>query len=286
MSVDHTPLELARMRTNSRLMVFTLDNHQVRGALIPNFYLAEVARHRHALEEFPALILTQALCAAALLSLSLKNQEKIKLILQTSGPGQGWAVEANAAGEVRGYLFQKSFDKMPLGQLYGEGDLTVTRFLEGEKFSPMTSTISGNMGDLAEDLEHFMELSEQISSALVFSKEWCLLLQTLPGCPQEIWNKREAELRTSKLEFPAPTKDNDANTLLSEIFTGVATVLDHRRTEFFCACNRERFASYIKALPADERKELSETGPFPVEIVCQYCNSQYLYQREEIHEIC
>lgn len=280
------PLAAAQKRARSRLTVFTLSNHRVRGAIFPLFLVREEAGLQHGLNGRDQETLAQTLAGAVLLSSTLKNQEKIKLVLQTDGPAQGWIAEATASGEVRGYLFQTGLPHLPPTELYGDGSLTVTRFLEGEKFVPIASTISGKMGNLQADLEHFFELSDQIPSLVRLGKEWAGLIQPLPNCPPEVWQKAEDNFSEAEWDTrEAPAGEEDAEAFLKEIFGDDAAVLDRRRVQFFCACHRDRFAAYLKALPPDDKADMKENGPFPVEMVCHYCNSKYCFEREELHAL-
>lgn len=204
------------------------------------------------------------------------------MTVQADGPGEGWIAEANAFGEARGYLFRpETFDE-PYEELLGKGYLTVTRYLEANRFSPITSTIQGRLGRIATDLEHYALLSDQIESKVVMSQEWAALARPLPGCSPQLWESAVQAMDNMDWKL-GPDSDFELRDFEKQLadLPGIR-LLDSYRVEFYCPCQRERFAAYLRSLDPKDREEIKENGPFPVDIRCHYCNTHYLFSREEL----
>lgn len=274
--------ELLKRRARSRLYRLLDQAAQLRLTVVPLFYLRERVALQHGYSEPAAAFLAQALASALLVASGLKDQEKVKILVESHGPGQGWLAEATCSGEARGYLFQPDIPPEAIGHWqtwFGEGTFTVTRFMEEMSFSPVSSTIRGRMGAPAADLEHFLWLSDQIPSHVGYGEEWVWLLQALPGCPPQ--RIEEACHVLEAMDWSQ--QPNDAGPpILKALHSQGYRELDSTRVDFFCPCQRQRFAAYLRALPPEERADILKNGPFPVEVRCHYCSSLYSFSREEL----
>jgi molecular chaperone Hsp33 len=131
-------------------------------------------RANHDLGILETLVLGRAYLGIGLMSAGLKGNDRLGLRIDCSGSIRGLAVEANAFGEVRGFLKNpsiplaqplKSFDLSPF---FGAGLLTVTRYLQAAKH-PFTGQVELRYGNLAQDLAYYHLTSEQIPSAFNLS---------------------------------------------------------------------------------------------------------------------
>ena len=87
-----------------RMYRFTLAGERVRCAIIHATKLVSEMRANHETGVLETLILGYGYLGALLLSSTLKGAERIILEISCDGPLRGLSVEANAFGEVRGYL--------------------------------------------------------------------------------------------------------------------------------------------------------------------------------------
>ncbi|HOX92001.1 MAG TPA: Hsp33 family molecular chaperone HslO, partial [Spirochaetales bacterium] len=156
---------LARLPADG-ITVFTLESDTIRGALVNGTSMVSRMRAAHRLGILETVVLGNAYLAAALLSVTLKGQDKLSLRAQGSGPAKGFIVDCDSGGNVRGRLFvpaieldavPESLDSAPL---VGTGFLSLTRYPEG-KTEPVTGTAEMTTGRLAEDLAAFYHISEQ-----------------------------------------------------------------------------------------------------------------------------
>ncbi|MFA7384177.1 MAG: Hsp33 family molecular chaperone HslO [Desulfurivibrionaceae bacterium] len=280
---------------------FLLGRKGVRGVLVRGTDLVREMRARHELGLLETLVLGHAFLAAALLATSLKGEkDRLALRIECSGPVKGLVAEANAAGEVRGYLRQtpipveKPLDSFDLAPFFGAGFLSVSTQLEGAG-QPFTGTVMLEHGNLALDLSHYFQTSEQTPTAIALSIQFdCeglpvgaggLLLQAMPGVEPGLM----AELEECLTRLPSLgryfAEGGDTEGLLAREFAAFQPeMLTSTPVAFACPCSREEISARLLTLPEKDLKELG-CGPFPVEACCHYCNTTYLFARQEMAEL-
>ena len=57
--------------------------------------------------------------------------------------------------------------------------------------------------------------------------------------------------------------------------------LDGQEVEFKCNCSRERMLSGLAALGKNDIEEIIKDGK-PIETVCRFCNSKYVFEPSEL----
>jgi molecular chaperone Hsp33 len=285
-----------------RIYNFLLAAGAVRGAILHGTRMINEMRANHELGILETLVLGRAYLGAGLMSSTLKGTDRISLKIDCSGPIKGLTVEANAFGEVRGFLknvpipIDKPMEDFDLSSFFGTGFLSVIRDIPDAK-QPFTGKIALKYGNIAQDLANYYLISEQIPTAFNLSIKYDkkgevtgaggLFLQAMPGADDAL----AAELEKRVLEFPSLgkvfTKDREAVDLVQEVFQKYTPrFLANKRIEFMCHCSPERLRNVLMMLSADELKDIRANGPFPLEMRCHYCNSQYYFSKEELHKIC
>jgi molecular chaperone Hsp33 len=296
-----TPKERHRAAARDRLHSFLLAGGAVRGAVLCASRMVNEMRANHALGILETVVLGRAYVGAALMASGLKGRDRLSVRIDCSGPIKGLIVEANAAGEVRGYLKQvpipienppQDFD---LARFFGAGFLTVTRHLQEAK-RPFSGQVELRYGNLALDLAHYYLTSEQVPTAFSLSIKFDragevtgaggLLLQAMPRAEERL----TAELETRVYGLPsigeALAAGREAEALVREAFADYdPKFLDHRRVEFFCPCGRKRLEAVLALLPEKDLTELRDNGPFPVEMRCHNCNSVYAFEKTDLERI-
>jgi len=280
------------------LTIFTLEGDSIRGALVSATTMVAEMRAAHGLGPLETEVLGRAYVAAALLSATIKGDDRVRLQVDGSGPAGGFSVECSANGDVRGRLYNAPFelDEAPSGldtaPLVGKGVISLTRFMAG-KTEPVTGSAALRSGRLAEDLAWYYHISEQTRSSFTIGLHFDaegrvagaggLFLQALPGASEEALD------RVERLVYGmAP---------LGETFASGATRsdvclrsfpffdfnhLDDRPVRFFCPCSKERLGSYLASLPGGELDDMAANGPFPVELTCHNCGSVYAFSRDDL----
>ncbi|NNM67299.1 MAG: Hsp33 family molecular chaperone HslO [Spirochaetales bacterium] len=289
---------LWKKRSSDRLHLFTLANDFVRGAYVQANLVVEEMTANHKLGPFETYFLGQAYIAALVMASSLKGESRLNLKLSTNGPLGGFSVDANAFGEVRGYLFENpikvpsEWSKARFEDILGQGTLSVTMTQEGKRI-PMTGSVIFDQGSLAQGIAHYYDQSEQTATAIDLSLPFGrdgkaegaagLLLQAMPGCPDHVWNTLAQRLGQLPSIGENAVQNHDPEALLQFWFGDAEPkMLDHRVVEFFCPCSKEKFQMFLAGLPDDEQKDILLNGPFPLETVCSNCASAYQFSREEL----
>lgn len=284
-----------------RIYKFLLADGDVRGAILHGTRMVNEMRANHELGILETLVLGRAYLGAGLMSANLKGTDAISIKIECSGPIQGVTVEANAFGEVRGFLknvpipIDKPMEDFNLSPFFGAGFLSVIRTIEDAK-QPFTGKIALEYGNIAQDLANYFLKSEQIPTAFNLSIKYDrqgevtgaggLFLQAMPGADDAL----AAELEELVIRFPSLgevyTDGQEPEDLIQDVFKKYAPrFLANQRVEFMCHCGPERLRRVLKMLPADELKDIRDNGPFPLEMRCHYCNTLYRFDKEEIIEI-
>ena len=280
---------------------FLLCDGAFRGAILEGTKLVNEMRRSHELGILETLILGHSYIGTLLMSSNLKGEDRIVLGITCDGPAGGVSVEANAYGEVRGYLnvssipLDEPLDSFDLSPFFGGGILTVTKMSPKAKH-PFTGQISLEHGNIAQDLANFSTRSEQIPSAYSVSIYFDaagevvgaggLLVQALPGAVEDDLFKLEQIINWLPSIGNEVAKGRTVDSLLLEEFKEFEPdLLDARRVEFMCHCNRDRFARFLHQLPEDELDDIADKGPFPVVLTCHNCNTNYLFNTLEFDEV-
>ncbi len=278
-----------------------MSNDTIRGAILKGSRMINQMRWNHELGILETLALGHAYLGACLMSAGLKGKDRLGLQVDCSGPIKGLVVEANAAGEVRGFLknvpipVEKPLESFNLSPFFGAGFISVTRTLVDAKH-PFTGKVMMAHGSLAKDLAHYYLISEQIPTSFSLSVKFDsqgnvaaaggMFLQAMPDAEDAV--VRQIEDRVVALpSIGAVLAEGIAPEGFVQTHFGDQSprFIDQREVGFICHCNRDEIRTVLTLLPVDELKDLQEKGPFPVEICCHHCNTRYAFDREHIDRI-
>ncbi len=246
-------------------------------------------------------ILGQAYLLALLAAGTLKDREKAGISVECSGTVQGLTVDADARGNVRGYLKNGEIeisDTAGPEELFGEGSLTVFRYAETMRH-PSQGQIQLLPGTLAENVTEYFTFSEQIATFLDINiyfgekraeKEVSgaagIIIQALPGADPAVLKRLAVALEAAR---PLGRQFSEGNTAVRIVRNLLGSwtprLISTRPAEFFCSCNKERFGRFLAALPRDEQEDILENGPVPLHTTCHNCNTTYAFQRQELEEL-
>ena len=285
-----------------RIHRFTMADSMIKGAVVHATRMVKEMQANHNLGAVETLVLGQAYIAAILMSSGLKGKDdRLSLSVECSGPIKGLDVDANVFGEVRGYLkvdrieVEKPEQVRSLSSLFGAGFITVTKYLEDAK-TPYTGQVELAYGCIAEDLAHYYLTSEQIPTGFKLSVAFDeneqvigaggIFLQAMPGVdPDQVARAEEMIQSVDSLgqEF---ADGREVPEIIDTVFAQLKPqTLNSSRVEFFCRCSQERMEGYLKGLAPEDRKDIVENGPFPLELTCHHCNSAYGFTQEAIQEL-
>ena len=298
------------------MAIFVMADGRARGAVFGGTRFVNTARAQHNLGILETMLFGQASLCGALLLPTMKSREHITWRYEVSGVAQGFSVEADSSGYVRGYLFndhipvQKPLEDWDLAPFLGEGTMSVSSIHVGDK-APYTSSIEVSGQSIAGDLAHYFLQSEQIQTAFNTSIQMDkagrvigaggLFVQVMPevggktnsGSAKDsasaekeneaiILNIEEKIKKAPSLgRWFSEAKTTDA--LVYELFKDFAPAIAlHRSVVFDCPCSKETYLRHIRALPQSEIADIKQNGPDPLEIICRNCSSVYHIPVKEI----
>jgi molecular chaperone Hsp33 len=284
-----------------RLHHFTLSGGSIRGVVLNATRMVNEMRWNHELGILETLVLGHAYIGAALMASGLKGGDRLGLQVDCSGPIRGLSVEANAFGEVRGYLKQvpipidKPLESFDLSPFFGAGFLSVTKVLEDAK-QPFTGKVTLEHGRLAKDLAHYHLQSEQLATAFSLNVAFDrnggvtgaggLMLQVMPGADDQTLAELENCMAHLTSLGKAVHAEDFPNTLLQATFGAHRPrLLESKGVEFMCHCNRNRIGAMLAMLKVEEIEDMAANGPFPVKIRCHHCNTTFEFSQEQIRKI-
>ncbi len=271
--------------------------------------VGEAAR-RHRTSPTASAALGRTLTGALLISTLVKDVERVTLKFDCKGPIEGITAEADAQGNVRGYVKNPMADlplnargKLDVKGLLGEGMLYVIReggFYElGLGKDPYAGSVPIVSGEIAEDIAYYLNRSEQIPSAVSLGvyvrpdgggsfEVACaggFLIHVLPGADEQIITSIER----SVAELPYITDlirqgQTPEEILRNALGARSIEVLEQRGTRFRCNCSFERAVEIIGSIePAEVRQMLDEDGG--AEMICHFCGSVYQISAEILQSI-
>jgi len=267
-------------------------------------FAAREAARRHTAGPAATLALARGITAGLLLATLTKDDERVTLQVLGDGPLGGLTVDATAAGGVRAYVKHPDVTvplaaagRVPLGPVMGRtGLVSVLRDLGlGQPFRGSTEIRSG---EIDEDVERYLEESEQVTSALACDAVASgggglafaagILVQALPGSDgADAVAEARALIDGGALASLLGAGPRDAAGLLVAALgdrLGQIEVLDRRPVRFECACSRARAGASLASLGQTELAAMIlEDGK--AEVTCNFCRERYEFDEAELETI-
>ncbi|HLS80219.1 MAG TPA: Hsp33 family molecular chaperone HslO [Steroidobacter sp.] len=283
---------------------FLFEHYPIRGHLVHlDASWRALLEHR----EYPHSVrdtLGEAVAASVLLAATLKFDGTLSLQLKGAGPMHLLLAQCSDQLGVRAVArYRDEVERRDLAGMSGEGHLTVT--LENDDLTQRYQGVVPLSGErLSDCLRSYFESSEQLPTRLWLhateSGASGLLLQRLPAdaatAPRADGSVRQAspaevEDAWSRVQLLADTlKPEEIETLrdhqiLRRLFAEDDVRLFEPAPVFFrCRCSRERVASMLNALGAEEvRSILAEQGR--VEVRCDFCNRAYHFDPVDVEHL-
>jgi molecular chaperone Hsp33 len=279
--------------------IFLLNNNQVRATVIGTTQMINQVRANYKLDIVEAYTLGESYIAAALLASTVKGNDRIQLSIDCGGLCGGVYTEAWASGAVRGYLKNNNFgveENFPVDTdpIYGPGFLAISKLLEGSK-APFRGQTMLQSGNLSEDLKLYFAESEQTKSIFVLDFDvdednriigtGGIFFQILPGNnDNEEMLKLEEQVKNLPSLAKAISGGMDPKDFIVRNFDE-ANHLQHSLVGFSCTCDKKSFAGHLSTLTQEDKEDIKENGPFPLELTCLNCNSKYEFGKAELQDL-
>ena len=260
--------------------------------------VAEAAR-RHHTSPTVAAALGRTLTGTLLLGSGLKEFDRLTVQITCDGPVGGITTEANARGEVRGYVRHPEADaplnaegKFDVRAVVGAGMLYVTNesgYDIGLYREPYRGSVPLVSGEIGEDFAYYLAKSEQIPSAVLLGvlmraredgdyyveAAGGVIVQVMPGADERTVAAVEAAVARAPHLTTLVRAGAGAEDLLRAALGGVPfEILEERAPSFACTCSHERAVSLISSV---ERAELESMlrEDCGAAMTCHFCNETY-----------
>ena len=276
----------------------TAKNGQVRAFAATTRELVEKARSIHNTSPVATAALGRLLTAGAMMGIMMKNEaDLLTLQIRGDGPIQGLTVTADAAGRVKGYVFEPDVEipanaqgKLDVSGALGNGILNVIRDTGlKEPYVGQTILVSG---EIAEDLTYYYATSEQVPSSVglgvLMNRENTVrqaggfILQMMPDAEEETISRIEENLKKVPSVTALLDEGKTPEEMLGILLEGLdLEILDQVPAEFYCNCSRERVSKAVISIGKKEIAEMIAEGK-PIEVNCHFCNSHYSFSVDEL----
>ncbi len=286
-----------------RLLRGVSEDEQVRLVTVVTTRTVAEACERHELLGAEAVILGRLITAATLLATLTKNDdERVRIEVRGNGPLGRALVDARGDGGVRGCLVTRlPSPAMPnvvdgvtsIGDLVGRGGmLAVTRDLGLEQ--PYQGVVQLRTGEIDEDLERYLEKSEQLPSALrcvvlvdadgIPVRSAGVLCQTFPGTDGTRLGPIAAQLAGATLH-EVLHHDRTPEELMGFAVKGEPyRAMRSTDIAFRCDCGRQRALAVVTTLGAADIDALAdEKGG--TDVTCTYCGRAYSLSATDLREL-
>ncbi|MBI4850459.1 MAG: Hsp33 family molecular chaperone HslO [Acidobacteria bacterium] len=267
--------------------------------------LVDQACKRHNTLPTSSAALGRVLTGTLMMGSLLKDLERITIKFDCRGPIGNITGEADAHGNVRGYVKNPQVDlpinekgKLDVGGAVGTGTLYVIRdvgYEIGLSREPYYGSVPIVSGEIAMDLAYYFTKSEQIPSdvslGVFVSPEGEVIaaggfiIQVMPGADEKLIDK----IASNVAKIPPST------TMIREGFTPEDMlrkalgeidfeILERKEVQFRCNCSYERALSLVAALGKIEVVDMLEKDK-GAKLTCHFCSETYLVSAGELEKI-
>jgi len=258
---------------------------------------ARMARMLHGLAPTAAHLFAEGICGGLMLAALQKERERVNLQLECDGPIRGLLVDANPAGEVRGYVrgpavhFPGDPGQGARAALGGSGYLSVVRDQGKGQF--YRGSVELQELRLAGDLRRYFAESEQVDTALDLRVEARgeeplgdvagLLLQRLPDGDAEALQAVRGRIEEGAFAR-AVAEGSSAQEALRRLGGEGFELLADQEVAYVCGCSQERARAAVSVLGREGVADLLAEDRKAV-VACEFCRAQYLVGEEELRSI-
>ncbi|OLE53879.1 MAG: Hsp33 family molecular chaperone [Acidobacteria bacterium 13_1_20CM_3_53_8] len=277
-------------------------------ATVTTDLVAEAAR-RHVTSPTVTAALGRTLTGTLLLASSLKELDRLTVQIVSDGLIGGITAEANARGEVRGYVRNPDAEvplnekgKFDVSAVVGNGMFYVIResgYDVGLYREPYRGSVPITSGEIAEDFAYYLTMSEQIPSAVSLgvllraadereafvAAAGGLMIQIMPGADDKTIAAIESGVshtpHTTQMISEGARPVDLLRTALGEV---EFEILDEKRVSFACPCSYERAVSLISSVDRSEVESMLREDRGAV-MTCHFCNESYRLNEEALENI-
>ena len=286
-------------REGDEILRGTLMDGQVRIMMCDTTQMAQRAADIHHATPVCTAAMGRLMTATSMLGVMMKGEnESVTVNIKGGGPMGTVVAVANhgdlkvCADDPQVELPLREDGKLNVGAAIGkDGYMTVIKDLGLRE--PYIGQIELVSGELGIDFANYYTVSEQQPSLVALGvlvsgdavlKAGGLLIQPLPGCPDEVID--QIELRgpmfsdiSREMTF-APKEE-----LLEDWFRGMdLQILERAPLRYHCACSRYRMEKALISLGRKELQSLIDED-LGAELGCHFCHSQYAFTTDDLKDL-
>ena len=243
--------------------------------------------------------LGRLMTGTAMLGIMMKGEkESVTVTVKGDGP-MGTLVAVADHGKIRACADDPKVElplredgKLDVGGAVGHnGRMSVIKDLALKKnYVGQCELVSG---EIAMDFAQYFTLSEQQPSLVALGvlvsggavlKAGGLLIQPLPGCPDEIID--QLELRSPMFaDISREMTFASIDQLCEDWFRGMEPrILERTPVSYTCSCSRERMEKALISLGNKDLQSLIDENE-GAELVCHFCHEKYFFSTDELREM-
>jgi molecular chaperone Hsp33 len=310
------------MNSNRDILVHaTAAGNQLRCMAAVTTGLVGEACRRHGTFPTASVALGRTLTGGLLLGGSVKDLEKITVHFDCDGPIGDIIAQADANGNVRGYVSNPEADateansmgKFDVRSVVGSGTMYVIRdagFEIGLMKEPYRGSVPIVSGEISEDFAYYLSKSEQIDSAVSIGVYMTIdrngaswddgvkaefsadrlqvaaaggyIIQVMPSAGEEIRGYLERRIPLAPHSTEMVREGMTALEMIRQALGDVdLTLLEKVEPRFHCPCSKERALLIISALGRAEIEDMLKKDN-GAELICHFCNARYQVSGEEL----
>ncbi len=260
------------------------------------------AREIHHTTAVATAALGRVLAACSMIGNMQKIDEgSVTLMIKGGGPLGTILATSDPKGNVRGYvehpqvaLMEKYQGKLDVGAAVGgSGTLTLIRDLHMKE--PYVGTVELLGGEIAEDVAAYFVESEQVPTVcalgVLLERDQTVktaggyLLQLLPDAPDKLIDTLEQNVAAAGTISQMMQMGMGPEEIIRRVLGKVELeILERESISYKCYCSRERVASTIISLGAEEMQSMIDDGE-EIHVNCQFCDTIYTFTPEEIQAL-
>ncbi|QHW32125.1 Hsp33 family molecular chaperone HslO [Paenibacillus rhizovicinus] len=272
-------------------------NGQLRVLAVQTTELVEELRKRHHTLPTTTAALGRTATAGAIMGAMLKGNEKLTIQVKGDGPVGQIVVDANANGEVRGYVDnpQVQLASNAQGKLDVAGAVGRTGYIHIIKDLGLKEPYRGSTpivsGELAEDFTYYFATSEQTPSVVglsVLVDEYGqvitaggFIVQVMPGMTEEGIDRLEAAIAGLPPISVLMEQGETPEGLLRWVVGEDVQLMDELGVVFKCQCSKERVERTMISMGEHDLKQIIEEDG-QAEVECHFCNEKYVFDRPQL----
>lgn len=238
------------------------------------------------------------IAGAVLLASTLKDRQKVMIQVRGDGPLEEVVAESDWLYRIRAYVRRPHIymglkgEKIDVGRAVGKGFLNVIRDLGLREY--YQSSVELQTGEIATDLAYYLNVSEQIPSALslgVFvspdnsvGAAGGFMIQTMPDTRKEIIDFLERKLGDVRPVTLMIMAGMNAFDMLEEAVGLPVEMINRSEIRYFCPCTKDRVINAIVTLGKEEISKMIDEGE-TVKVECFFCKEKYEVTLEELREL-